>query len=286
MQKLLLPLFAVLLIFSACSGDLPMPEESVPQNNQSRPENSEDQSKAQSTDTESDTDDVKLIDPVVSPDGKYTFTVTETEMFVTDEDGNKTVLEKSLCPEDASITAAVWRQGKVYITFTSDKDTLVCWDMENEPVKIKEGIKNTYSPLSVTDYDVIQAGENLIIPFHDGTMDSLVAKKDLVLGYVVYYDEMKDGDVVLTLVEGMERVSVTALQDSTVTVLDYETETAVSDKVTLKAGERLLINCIIPEGFPAYKLRFTCGDEVSTFTLSFDGRGETNVWFLTADIYK
>ncbi len=286
MQKLLLPLFAVLLIFSACSGDLPTPEESVPQNNQSRPEVDTEQSKDQSTDTESDAENTKIIDPVVSPDGKYTFTVSETEIFVTDSDGNKKVLDKTLCPENASVTAAVWRKGNIYITFTSQKDTIVCWDMESEPVKIKEGIKNTYSPLSVTDYDVILAGEHLIIPFHDGSMDSLVARKDLVLGYVVYYDEMKENDHVLTLDEGREKVSVTALTDCTVTLLDYETGAAASEKVTLKAGERLFINCAIPEGFPAYKIRLACGEEVSTFTIAYDGRGETNVWFLTADIYK
>lgn len=284
MEKLLVPLFVVLLLFSACTGDLPLPEESVPQNNQSRTE--AEQSKDPDTDTESDTEDTKIIDPVVSPDGKYTFTVSETEIYVTAEDGTKTVLKKSLCPEGATVTAAVWRQGKVYITFTSSKDTLVCWDMENDPVNIKEGIKDSFSPLSLTDYDVILAGESLIIPFHDGSMDSLVARKDLVLGYVVYYDEMKDGDFMLTLDEGREQVSVTALADCTVTLLDYETEKAVSDKVTLKAGERLFITCAIPEGFPAYKISFACGEEVATFTLSYDGRGETNVWFLTADIYK
>ncbi|MBR6776564.1 MAG: hypothetical protein IKM27_02320 [Clostridia bacterium] len=285
MKRLLLPLFAILLIFSACSGDLPLPEESVPQNNSSRPEVNTDNSKDQSTDT-SATPEETLIDPVVSPDEKYTFTVTKNEIFVTDEENSKTVLEKDLIPENATVTAAVWRQGKVYITFTSEKDTLVCWDMESAPVKIKEGIKNTYSPLSVTDYDVLEAGDLLIIPFHDGSMDSLVARKDLVLGYVVYYDKMSETDHVLTLDEGRETISVTALADCKVTLLDCDTEKAVSDKVALKAGERLFITCAIPEGFPAYKIRLDLGEETSTFTVAYDGRGETNVWFLTADTYK
>lgn len=285
MKRLLLPLFAILLIFSACSGDLPLPEESVPQNNSSRPDVNTDNSKDQSTDT-SATPEETIIDPVVSPDEKYTFTVTKNEIYVTDEENNKRVLEKDLIPENATVTAAVWRQGKVYITFTSDKDTLVCWDMESAPVKIKEGIKNTYSPLSVTDYDVLEAGDFLIIPFHDGSMDSLVARKDLVLGYVVYYDKMSETDHVLTLDEGRETLSVTALADCKVTLLDCDTEKAVADKVALKAGERLFITCTIPEGFPAYKIRLDFGEETSTFTVAYDGRGETNVWFLTADTYK
>ena len=87
-------------------------------------------------------------------------------------------------------------------------------------------------------------------------------------------------------VEYKDDVSVTALADCKVTLLDCDTEKAVSDKVALKAGERLFITCAIPEGIPAYKIRLDIGEETSTFTVAYDGRGETNVWFLTADTYK
>ena len=284
MEKLLIPLFAVLFMFSACTGSLPSPEESSgnnskPQTEQSVPEN-------ESSLPENDSEDITIIDPVVSPDGKLTVVCSKDEIYVTDENGEKTYLDLSLCPKDASVKAALWRQGKVYMTFTGEKDTVLCWDMENDPVYIKEGIKNTLSPLTLTEYDVIAAGDNLLIPYHDGTMDSPVLNKDMVLGYVVYYSEMQEGDITLTLNEGGESVSVLAVSDSVITVLNYETEKAVSEAINVKAGEQLFINCVIPEGFPAYKIQLVSGDCTATFTLSYDGRGETNVYFLTPDTYK
>ena len=284
MEKLLIPLFAILFMFSACTGSLPDPEESngetsVPQAEQSVTED-------QSETPESDSEDIKAIDPVISPDGKLTFTVTDEKVSVTDEEGNEKELDLSLCPENAEITAAVWRDGSIYITFSGEKDTIVCWDTENEPVYVKEGVKDSFSPLSVTDYGVIQAGEYLVIPYLDGSMDSPVASKDMVLGYVVYYDEMQDDDILLTLEENQEAISVTAREDCTVTLLDSETDEAVSEEISLKAGERLFINCTVPEGMPAYKINLKTAEYTSSFTLSYDGRGETNVYFLTPEMYK
>ena len=283
MEKLLIPLFAVLFMFSACTGGLPLPEESGAENSTPNPEQSV--PKDESSVPEADSEDINIIEPVVSPDGKLTFTAQIDGAYVTDEEGNKTTLDLSLCPENAKITAAVWREGSVYITFTGEKDTLVCWDTENDPVYIKEGVKNSFSPLSVTDYGVIEAGEYLVIPYRDGSMDSPVSLKDMVLGYVVYYDEMRDSDIELTLTFG-ESVAVHALCDGVITVLDHKTEKAVSDAISLKAGERLFVGCIIPEGYPAYKIQFVSGDCAATFTLSYDGRGETNVFFLTPEMYK
>ncbi|MBR4853027.1 MAG: hypothetical protein IKV01_05415, partial [Clostridia bacterium] len=218
MEKLLIPLFAVLFMFSACTGGLPLPEESGAENSTPNPEQSV--PKDESSVPEADSEDINIIEPVVSPDGKLTFTAQIDGAYVTDEEGNKTTLDLSLCPENAKITAAVWREGSVYITFTGEKDTLVCWDTENDPVYIKEGVKNSFSPLSVTDYGVIEAGEYLVIPYRDGSMDSPVSLKDMVLGYVVYYDEMRDSDIELTLTFG-ESVAVHALCDGVITVLDH-----------------------------------------------------------------
>lgn len=284
MEKLLVPLFAVLFMLSACTGSLPLPEESGGNNSTPQPEQSvpEDESALPETDSE----DIKIIDPVVSPDGKLTFTAEKDGAYVTDEDGNKTTLDLSLCPEGAKITAAVWRDGSIYITFSGEKDTLVCWDTKNDPVYIKEGVKNSFSPLSVTDYGVINAGEYLVIPYHDGTMDSPVSLKDMVLGYVVYYDEMREDDIVLTLNENREAVSVTAREDCTVTFLDCETGNAVSEDVSLKAGQRIFVNLSIPEGMPAYKISVKTAEYTSLFTIAYDGRGETNVFFLTPEMYK
>ena len=284
MEKLLIPLFAVLFMFSACTGSLPLPEESggetsKPQIEQSVPDE-------QSKDTEADSEDINIIEPVVSPDGKLTFTVTDEKVFVKDAEGKEKELDLSLCPENTKITAAVWREGSVYITFSGEKDTIVCWDTENDPVYIKEGVKNSFSPLSVTDYGVIQAGEYLVIPYHDGSMDSPVASKDMVLGYVVYYDEMQDDDILLSLDTDREAISVTAREDCTVTLLDSETGNAVSEEISLKAGQRLFVNCAIPEGMPAYKISVKTAEYTSSFTLAYDGRGETNVYFMTAQEYK
>lgn len=284
MEKLLIPLFAVLFMFSACTGSLPLPEESGADNSTPQPEQSV--PKDESSVPEADSEDINIIEPVVSPDGKLTFTAQNDGAYVTDEEGNKTTLDLSLCPENAKITAAVWREGSVYITFSGEKDTLVCWDTENDPVYIKEGVKNSFSPLSVTDYGVIQAGEYLVIPYHDGTMDSPVSLKDMVLGYVVYYDEMREDDILLSLDTDREAVSVIAREDCTVTILDCETGNAVSEEISLKAGQRLFVNCAIPEGMPAYKISVKAAEYTSLFTLAYDGRGETNVFFLTPEMYK
>ncbi len=284
MEKLLVLLFAVLFMFSACTGSLPTPEESnannsKPQTEQSVPENESDL-------PEDTSDDITIIDPVVSPDGKLTLTLSEDEIYVTDEEGGKKTLDLTLCPENTSASAAVWSEDGIYITFTGEKDTIVFWDTENDPIYITEGVKDSLSPLAVTDYGVIEAGEYLVIPYRDGSMDSPVVRNDLALGYVIYYDEMQDGDIALTLTEDGESVSVHAVCDGVITVLDYETENAVSEAVNLKAGERLFISCVIPEGYPAYKIQLVSGDCTATFTLSYDGRGETNVYFLTPDTYK
>ncbi|MBO5981630.1 MAG: hypothetical protein J6Q24_04195, partial [Clostridia bacterium] len=75
MEKLLIPLFAVLFMFSACTGGLPLPEESGADNSTPKPEQSvpEDESSV----PEADSEDINIIKPVVSPDGKLTFTVEE-----------------------------------------------------------------------------------------------------------------------------------------------------------------------------------------------------------------
>ena len=284
MEKLLIPLFAVLFMFSACTGSLPLPEESGGDN--STPKAEQSVPDEQSKDTEADSEDINIIEPVVSPDGKLTFTVTDEKVFVKDAEGKEKELDLSLCPESTKITAAVWREGSVYITFTGEKDTIVCWDTENDPVCVKEGVKDSFSPLSVTDYGVIQAGEYLVIPYHDGSMDSPVSLKDMVLGYVVYYDEMQEDDILLSLDTDREAISVTAREDCTVTLLDSETGNAVSEEISLKAGQRLFVNCAIPEGMPAYKISLKTEAYTSEFTLSFDGRGETNVYFMTAKEYK
>ena len=283
MEKLLIPLFAVLFMFSACTGGLPTPEESNADN--SKPQTEQSVPKNESDLPEDTSDDITIIDPVVSPDGKLTLTLSEDEIYVTDEEGGKKTLDLTLCPENTSASAALWSEDGIYITFTGEKDTVVFWDTENDPIYITEGVKNSLSPLSVTDYGVIEAGEYLVIPYRDGSMDGPVSLKDMVLGYVVYYDEMQDSDIELTLTFG-ESVAVHVLCDGVITVLDYETEKAVSDAISLKAGERLFVGCIIPEGYPAYKIQFVSGDCAATFTLSYDGRGETNVYFLTPNTYK
>lgn len=284
MEKLLVLLFAVLFMFSACTGSLPTPEESnadnsKPQTEQSVPENESDL-------PEDTSDDITIIDPVVSPDGKLTLTLSEDEIYVTDEEGGKKTLDLTLCPENTSASAALWSEDGIYITFTGEKDTIVFWDTENDPVYIKEGVKNSFSPLSVTDYGVIEAGEYLVIPYRDGSMDSPVSLKDMVLGYVVYYDEMREEDTVLNLNENREAVSVTAREDCVITFIDSETDKAASEEITLKAGQRLFVNCAIPEGMPAYKISLKTEAYTSEFTLSFDGRGETNVYFITAEEIK
>ena len=97
---------------------------------------------------------------------------------------------------------------------------------------------------------------------------------------------MKDDDIILNLDTDREAVSLTAREDCTVTLLDYETGNAVSEAVTLKAGQRIFVNCAIPEGMPAYKISVKTAEYTSLFTLAYDGRGETNVFFLTPEMYK
>jgi|GEM_PF-6370864 len=81
MEKLLVPLFAVLFMFSACTGSLPLPEESVGDNSTPKAEQSvpEDESALPETDSE----DIKIIEPVVSLDGKLNLTAEKDGTYIT-----------------------------------------------------------------------------------------------------------------------------------------------------------------------------------------------------------
>ena len=116
MEKLLIPLFAVLFMFSACTGGLPTPEESNADN--SKPQTEQSVPKNESDLPEDTSDDITIIDPVVSPDGKLTLTLSEDEIYVTDEEGGKKTLDLTLCPENTSASAALWSEDGIYITFT------------------------------------------------------------------------------------------------------------------------------------------------------------------------
>ena len=46
----------------------------------------------------------------------------------------------------------------------------------------------------------------------------------MILGYILYYDEMRENDIMLTIDKVCECVYATAREDCVVTLLDYETE--------------------------------------------------------------
>lgn len=286
MEKIFIPLLAVLLVFSACSGDIPLPEESE---NTSRPAQNQSQTNEQtSIAPEENSEDIKVISPVVSPDGEYTFTVESADKaYITHKDGNKTDLPLSLYPENARITAALWGDGKIYITFTAEKDILVCWDMLTDPVYIKEWFKNSLSPLEWKADGIISAGVYLLTPYHDGSKDGAIITVNELLGYIRYYaQENVDPDNTYIIDENGVSVNVTAEKDCRLMITDYETGTTVCEIKSLKAGETVSFICRIPEGIPAYEIALITKDETGKFTLAYDGRGETDVYFITPEIYK
>ena len=286
MYKLLVPVFAVLLAFSACTGDITPPDDtskneqsgnvSVENSDTSVPETSAPVSG-------SEQEDKKL----ASPDGNYILDYTDTDnITITDKDGKVSVLNKDGYPASAMITAVLWENGGVYITFTSDKDTIVFWDGESDPVYIKEGEKNTFSPLVSANNGVIGAGEHEIIPYHDGSMDSPIMKKIDVLGYVIFGTDLFDTENVLTVDENAESFYVITTENCKITVLDNETGSAKSESVSLKKDMPLLVKCSIPEGMPAYKLMLEGENGNGLYTLAYDGRGESNVHFIGIDPVK
>ena len=286
MYKLLVPVFAVLLAFSACTGDITPPDDtskneqsgnvSVENSDTSVPETSAPVSG-------SEQEDKKL----ASPDGNYILDYTDTDnITITDKDGKVSVLNKDGYPASAMITAVLWENGGVYITFTSDKDTIVFWDGESDPVYIKEGEKNTFSPLVSANNGVIGAGEYEIIPYHDGSMDSPIMKKIDVLGYVIFGTDLFDTENVLTVDENAESFYVITTENCKITVLDNETGSAKSESVSLKKDMPLLVKCSIPEGMPAYKLMLEGENGNGLYTLAYDGRGESNVHFIGIDPVK
>ena len=286
MYKLLVPVFAVLLAFSACTGDITPPDDtskneqsgnvSVENSDTSVPETSAPVSG-------SEQEDKKL----ASPDGNYILDYTDTDnITITDKDGKVSVLNKDGYPASAMITAVLWENGGVYITFTSDKDTIVFWDGESDPVYIKEGEKNTFSPLVSANNGVIGAGEHEIIPYHDGSMDSPIMKKIDVLGYVIFGTDLFDTENVLTVDENAESFYVITTENCKITVLDNETGSAKSESVSLKKDRPLLVKCSIPEGMPAYKLMLDGETGNGLYTLAYDGRGESNVHFIKLETTK
>ncbi len=285
MYKLLVPVFAVLLAFSACTGDITPPDDTSKEQ--------------QSTDVsvggnDTSVPEVSLPDEdgadrnaLPSPDGNYILDYTDTDnITITDKDGKVSVLNKNGYPPSAMITAALWENGGVYITFTSDKDTIVFWDGESDPVYIKEGEKNTFSPLVSAKHGVIGAGEYEIIPYHDGSMDSPIMKKIDILGYVINDIDAFEESKVLTVDENAESFYLVTTENCKVTVLEAETGNKVSDTVSLEAGVPLLINCSIPEGMPAYKLSLEGENGNGLYTLAYDGRGESNVYFINIETVK
>lgn len=285
MQKLLIPVFAVLLAFSACTGDITPPDDTSKEQ--------------QSTDVSvggNDTSipEVSLPDEdgadrnaLASPDGNFILDYTDVKnITITDKENESSLLPAGKYPDSAAVTAAVWAEDGVYITFTSDKDTIVFWDGESDPVYIKEGEKNTFSPLVSADYGVIKAGEYEVIPYRDGSMDSPVLKSNQVLGYVITDIEAFEESESLTIDENAECFYLVTTESCKVTVLDAETGSKVSDTVSLEAGVPLLINCSIPEGMPAYKLSLEGENGNAVYTIAYDGRGETNVYFISLTTTK
>ncbi len=287
MYKLLVPVFAVLLAFSACTGDITPPDDtskneqsgnvSVGGNDVSTPDESVPET----------SDNVQTDNTLASPDGNYILDYTDTDnITITDKDGKVSVLNKDGYPASAMITAVLWENGGVYITFTSDKDTIVFWDGESDPVYIKEGEKNTFSPLVSANNGVIGAGEYEIIPYHDGSMDSPIMKKIDILGYVIFGTDLFDTENVLTVDENTDSFYVITTENCKVTVLDNETGSAKSESVSLKKDMPLFVKCSIPEGMPAYKLMLEGETGNGLYTLAYDGRGESNVHFIGIDPVK
>lgn len=288
MQKILIPVFAVLLVFSACTGDITPPDDNTSKNEQSNNVSVESGNTSAPEVSSPETSDGEQTDKTLtSPDGNYTLDYTDTDnITITDKDGKISVLNKDGYPASAAVSSVLWENGGVYITFTSDKDTIVFWDGVSDPVYIKEGEKNTFSPLVSADNGVIGAGEYEVIPYHDGSMDSPIMKKTDVLGYVIFGTDLFDTENVLTVDENAESFYVITTENCVLTVVDYETGSAKSEAVSVKATEPLLIKCSIPEGMPAYKLKLEGENGNGLYTLAYDGRGESNVHFIKLETTK
>lgn len=261
-----------MFLLTACTVDLPQNDTetsvSVTEEGASRPA---EESKEDS-----------LSDALVSPDGKSSIKLDENgDVTYCRDDGTVAVAKKGAYPENATVTACAWIETRAYITFTSDKDTVVCWDGEADPIYIKEGDANSFSPLSATEYGTLIAGEYEMIPYHDGSMDTPTKKRTDIFGYLVF--NTVETDNVLTVTENADILYVVPFENCTLTVKDCETGEALSDRTEIAKNDTLLIKCLVPEGMPAHTLYFEGENVTAEYILYFDGRGETELHFILKD---